>query len=110
LLLQKWLRGFAGKSSVNNCSKLSLAPPAAFELMNTNRRTSCRLMGSLYLNAGSEGRWLSESEFRQLTGFFIDNTNRGRLCGIRIFRVASLRERPDYVTWTNEALAKLKGA
>jgi hypothetical protein len=28
----------------------------------------------------------------------------------RIFRVASLRERPDYVTWTNEALAKLKGA
>ena len=68
------------------------------------------LMGSLYLNAGSEGRWLSEAEFRQLTDLFIKNTNRGRLCGIRIFRVASLRERPDYVTWTKEALAKLKRA
>jgi hypothetical protein len=68
------------------------------------------LMGSLYLNAGSEGRWLSEQEFKQLTDFFIENTNRGRLCGIRIFRVASLQERPDYVKWTKEALTKLKRA
>jgi hypothetical protein len=66
------------------------------------------LMGSLYLNSGSEGRWLSEPEFKQLTEFFIDNVNRGKLCGIRIFRVASLQERPEYATWTKEALAKLK--
>ena len=68
------------------------------------------LMGSLYLNAGSEGRWLSEEEFKQLTTFFSDKTNEGKLCGIRIFRVASLQERPDYVTWTKEALLNLKRA
>ncbi len=66
------------------------------------------LMGSLYLSAGSERRWLSEQEFKQLTAFFIQDINQGKLCGIRIFRVASLQERPDYVTWTKEALAKLK--
>lgn len=66
------------------------------------------LMGSLYLNAGSEGRWLSEDEFKQLTAFFIDKTNEGKLCGIRIFRVASLQERPDYAAWTREALSRLK--
>lgn len=66
------------------------------------------LMGSLYLNSGSEGRWLSEPEFKQLTDFFIDNVNRGKLCGIRIFRVASLQERPEYAKWTKEALTRLK--
>jgi hypothetical protein len=66
------------------------------------------LMGSLYLNAGSEGRWLSEQEFKELTDFFIQQINRGRLCGIRIFRVASLQERPEYAKWTKEALTKLK--
>jgi len=65
------------------------------------------LMGSLYLDAGSEGRWLSAPEFRQLMDFFVDNVNRGRLCGIRIFRVASLQQRPEYVSWTKEALGKL---
>jgi hypothetical protein len=65
------------------------------------------LMGSLYLNSGSEGRWLSEQEFKELTAFFIENVNRGKLCGIRVFRVASLHERPEYAAWTKSALAKL---
>jgi hypothetical protein len=68
------------------------------------------LMGSLYLNAGSEGRWLSEEEFKQLTYFFVQNINRGKLCGLRIFRVANLEERPQYARWTKEALAKLDRA
>jgi hypothetical protein len=66
------------------------------------------LMGSLYLNAGSEGRWLSEQEFKPVTGFFVEDINQGKLCGLRIFRVASLQERPAYATWTKEALTKLK--
>lgn len=65
------------------------------------------LMGSLYLNSGSEARWLSEEEFKQLTDFFVAKVNEGKLCGIRIFRVASLEERPEYAKWTKEALAKL---
>lgn len=66
------------------------------------------LMGSLYLNAGSERRWLSEQEFKQLLDFFVHDINEGKLCGIRIFRVENLRQRPEYVTWTKEVLAKLR--
>ncbi len=66
------------------------------------------LMGSLYLNAGSEGRWLSEAEIRQLLDFFVQAINERRLCGLRIFRVENLRQWPEYVAWTKEALAKLK--
>jgi hypothetical protein len=65
-------------------------------------------MKSLYLNAGSERRWLSEQEFKQLTDFFVQDINQGKLCGIRIFRVASLQERPEYAEWTKEALKKLQ--
>lgn len=68
------------------------------------------LMGSLYLNSGSEARWLSEEEFKQLTAFFVDGINDGRLCGLRVFRVASLQERPEYAAWTKEALTKLRRA
>jgi hypothetical protein len=66
------------------------------------------LMGSLYLSSGSEGRWLSEQEFKQLAAFFVDEINQGNLCGLRIFRVASLQERPEYAAWTKEALTRLK--
>ena len=66
------------------------------------------LMGSLYLSAGSEHRWLSEEEFKSLTDFFVDGINQRKLCGLRIFRVASLQQRPDYARWTKESLARLK--
>ncbi|MGE5360266.1 MAG: hypothetical protein ACM3NQ_14710, partial [Bacteroidales bacterium] len=66
------------------------------------------LMGSLYLNAGSEGRWLSEEEIRQLLDFFVESINQRKLCGLRIFRVRNLLDRPEYATWTKQALAKLK--
>jgi hypothetical protein len=65
-------------------------------------------MGSLYLNAGSEGRWLSEEEIRQLLDFFVQGINERKLCGLRIFRVDNLIQRREYVAWTKEALAKLK--
>ncbi len=58
--------------------------------------------------AGSERRWLSEAEFKQLTAFFVSGINAGKLCGLRIFRVASLQERPEYAEWTREALKKLR--
>jgi hypothetical protein len=66
------------------------------------------LMGSIYLNAGSEHRWLTEQEYRQLLDFFVQDINEGKLCGLRIFRVENLRQRPEYAKWAKEALANLK--
>ncbi len=66
------------------------------------------LMGSLYLNAGSERRWLSEEETKQLLAFFVQGINEGKLCGLRVFRVENLQQRPEYAAWTKEALTKLK--
>ena len=66
------------------------------------------IMGSLYLSAGSEGRWLTEQEFRGLMDFFVAKVNEGKLAGIRVFRVESLRQRPEYVQWLKESLSKLK--
>jgi hypothetical protein len=66
------------------------------------------LMGSVYLNAGSEHRWLNEQEYKQLLDFFVQDINEGKLCGLRIFRVENLQQRPEYATWAKEALVNLK--
>ncbi|RPI09204.1 MAG: hypothetical protein EHM65_09430 [Acidobacteriales bacterium] len=66
------------------------------------------ILGSLYLNAGSEGRWLTEQEFKGLMDFFVEKVNEGKLAGIRVFRVESLNQRPEYVKWLKESLSKLK--
>ncbi len=67
------------------------------------------ILGSLYLNAGSEGRWLTEEEFKGLMDFFVQKVNEGKLAGIRVFRVQSLIDRPEYAKWLKESLSKLKG-
>jgi hypothetical protein len=66
------------------------------------------ILGSLYLSAGSEGRWLTEQEFKGLMDFFVEKVNEGKLAGIRVFRVESLIQRPEYVKWLKESLSKLK--
>ena len=66
------------------------------------------ILGSLYLDAGSEHRWLTEQEFKGLMDFFVAKVNEGRLAGIRVFRVESLIQRPEYVAWLKESLSKLK--
>lgn len=66
------------------------------------------LMGSVYLNAGSEGRWLTEEEYKQLLAFFVDDINQGKLCGLRIFRVQNLIDKPEYARWAAEAIARVK--
>jgi len=66
------------------------------------------ILGSLYLDAGSEGRWLTEQEFRGLMDFFVEKVNEGKMAGIRVFRVESLIQRPEYVKWLKESLSKLK--
>ena len=66
------------------------------------------LMGSIYLSAGSERRWLTEEEFKVMTNYFVDKINEGKLCGLRIFRVQSLIDKPEYAAWTRDALARLK--
>ena len=66
------------------------------------------ILGSLYLDAGSEGRWLTEQEFKGLMDFFVEKVNEGKLAGIRVFRVESLIQRPEYVKWLEESLSKLE--
>jgi hypothetical protein len=66
------------------------------------------VMVGLYLNAGSERRWITEEEFKQLMELFVRHINEGNMIGLRIFRVENLQERPEYATWAKEALSKLK--
>jgi hypothetical protein len=66
------------------------------------------VMGSVYLNAGSERRWMTEEEYKQLLAFFVDDINQGKLCGLRIFRVQNLVDKPEYARWAAEAIAKIK--
>lgn len=66
------------------------------------------LMGSVYLNAGSERRWLTAEEYQQLLAFFVDDINQGKLCGLRIFRVQNLIDKPEYAKLAAEAIAKVK--
>lgn len=66
------------------------------------------IITGLYLNAGSEKRWLTEEEFTGLMELFVRHINEGKTVGLRIFRAQNLVERPEYATWAKEALAKLK--
>ena len=66
------------------------------------------LMGSVYLNAGSERRWLTEEEYKQLLDFFVEDINQGKLCGLRIFRVQNLIDKPEYARSAAEAIARIK--
>ena len=66
------------------------------------------ILGSLYLDAGREHRWLTEQEFKGLPDFFVEKVNEGKLAGIRVFRVESLIQKPEYVTWLKASLSKLK--
>ena len=65
------------------------------------------ILGSLYLES-DEGRWLTEQEFKGIIDYFIAKINEGKLAGLRVFRVQSLIDRPDYVKWLKESLSKLK--
>jgi hypothetical protein len=65
------------------------------------------ILGSLYLES-DEGRWLTEQEFKGIIDYFVAKINEGKLAGLRVFRVQSLIDRPDYVTWLKESLARLK--
>lgn len=66
------------------------------------------IIAGLYLNAGSERRWLTEEEFKSLMELFVRHINEGKIAGLRIFRAQNLQERPEYMSWAREALAKLK--
>lgn len=65
------------------------------------------ILGSLYLES-DEGRWLTEQEFKGIIDYFIAKTNEGKLAGLRVFRVQSLIDRPDYSKWLKESLTKLQ--
>ena len=65
------------------------------------------ILGSLYLES-DEGRWLTEQEFKGTIDYFVAQMNEGKLAGLRVFRAQSLIDRPDYVKWLKESLARLK--
>jgi hypothetical protein len=65
------------------------------------------ILGSLYLES-DEGRWLTEQEFKGIIDYFVAKINEGKLAGLRVFRVQSLIDRPDYAKWLKESLTRLK--
>lgn len=67
------------------------------------------VIAGLYLRAGpDEGRWLTESEFKETLGHYVDLVNAGELAGLRVFAANQFEERPDYVEWADEVLAGLR--
>jgi hypothetical protein len=67
------------------------------------------VIAGLYLQSGSDGgRWLSEAEFRDVLGHYVEMVNAGKLAGLRIFSAGQFEERPEYVEWAKEVLAELK--
>jgi hypothetical protein len=66
------------------------------------------VIAGLYLNSGTESRWLTEGEFKHLMAVFVRFINEGRIHGLRIFRAEDLQKRPEFATWAKEALQNLK--
>ena len=66
------------------------------------------VIAGLYLRSGSGGgRWLTEDEFKSVLGHYVDMVNAGKLKGLRIFEAGQLQERPEYIGWAKEVLARL---
>lgn len=53
-------------------------------------------------NDDKPARWLSETEFKQMLSIFVKHINEGKTIGLRIFRAADLKERPEYMTCAKE--------
>lgn len=68
------------------------------------------IVTGLYLNSGRdpEKSWLSEADFKHILGVYVKFFNAGKTKGIRFFRVAQFQERPEYLKWAKEVLAKLR--
>jgi len=63
------------------------------------------VMAGLYLRAGMDGgRWLTEEEFRNLLGHYVDMLNAGKIIGLRMFAAYQFVERPEYIEWAKEVL------
>ncbi|MFC2124762.1 hypothetical protein ACFLU5_08120 [Bacteroidota bacterium] len=68
-----------------------------------------QVIAGLYLRSGSDGgRWLSEKEFKDVLGLYVELVNEGKLTGLRIFSAGQLLERPEYQEWAKEILSGLK--
>jgi hypothetical protein len=66
------------------------------------------VIAGLYLWAGTgDGRWLTEDEFKNVLGHFVDMANSGKIAGLRIFAAYQLLERPEYIGWAKEVLGRL---
>jgi hypothetical protein len=66
------------------------------------------VIAGLYLNSGTERRWLTEEEFKGLMSLFVRLINERKIHGLRIFRSEDMIKRPEFATWAAEATAKIK--
>jgi len=74
------------------------------------RHPGIPIVTGLYVkNDDKPARWLSETEFKQMLRIFVKHINEGKTVGLRIFRAADLKERPEFMIWAKEALKDLKG-
>lgn len=68
------------------------------------------VVGGLYLFSGTgvNERWLTEAEFKTILGHFVDLMNEGKLVGVRLFSAELFTDRPEYLPWAKEILARLE--
>lgn len=77
-------------------------------LVETEKRHPGKpIVTGLYVKSDDD-RWMQEEEFRQLLSIFIKHINEGKTVGLRIFRAADLKQRPEYMTWAKEVLKELR--
>jgi hypothetical protein len=93
---------------IMNIYDVKQIPNAEKLLSETERRHPGKpIVTGLYVKS-DENRWMKEEEFKQLLSIFVKHINDGKTVGLRIFRAATLRERPEYMTWAREVLKDLK--
>lgn len=74
-----------------------------------DRHPNRYVIGGLYLfsGTGENERWLTEEEFREILGHYVKLMNENKLVGVRLFNADLFNERPEYIPWAQEILAKL---
>jgi hypothetical protein len=95
---------------IMNIYDVKQIPNAEKLLAETERKHPGKpIVTGLYVkNDDKPARWMKEAEFKELLGIFVKHVNAGKTVGLRIFRAADLRDRPEYMSWAKEALKDLK--
>jgi hypothetical protein len=93
---------------IMNIYDVKQIPNAERLLLETERKHPGKpIVTGLYVKSDQD-RWMKEEEFKRLLNVFVKHINEGKTVGLRIFRAAQLKERPEYMTWAKEVLKGLK--